>query len=114
MAGLLEITALIPFHPLEIGEWKVAQRVQSTADRDTATCRGSVWVLVIGIERSVVIEILLDMDETYIMLGEELTDSCRVGCFISRPIVAIECTWETSDVESQSIERPCCLGGREL
>lgn len=100
IGSLLKGTASIPFDPVERGIWEVAQGVQAAAKGNTATGRGSVGVLVVGIEGSVVVEILLDMNQRDVVPGEELSNPSGVGRLVARDIVAIESGRETSHVKS--------------
>jgi len=60
--GLLKGTACVPFDPLKTGVGKVAQRVQATAKGHSAAGGRPEWVVVIGIECCMEVEVLLNVD----------------------------------------------------
>lgn len=46
-----------------------------------------------------VVEILLDMDQRDVILGEELSNTSSVSRLVTGDIIAIEGGWETSNVK---------------
>lgn len=61
-----------------------------------------------------VVEVFLNMDEIYVMLRKELTDACRIGCFVPRHIVAVYTVWQSSNIERNRVEESCCLRASQL
>lgn len=107
---VLNVAACCPFNPLQVGVGVVAQRVQPGTERDTATCRCAVWVLVIGVKSSMEVEVLLNMDEGDVVLCEELSNASSVVSLITRNVVSVQDWGESSDVVGQSVELSCILG----
>jgi hypothetical protein len=122
----LEVTACGPFDALEVGELIIAQRVQARSEWDAAAGRGAVWVLVVGIERSMEVlnmvsimsimsfcatyEIFLHVNKRDVVVREELSNASSVGVLVTRNLVAIENRRKTSDVESDGVELARGLG----
>lgn len=90
---VLKCTALIPFHPLEVSIWEVAQRVQSAAKWNTPAGRGSLRMLVVGVKSGMEVKVFLNVDEVYVVLCEQLTHACGVGRLVARNIVAVQDIW---------------------
>ena len=88
--GLLKGTACVPFDPLETGVGKVAQRIQATANGHSAAGGRPEWVIIVGIECGMVVEVLLNVDQRDVVLGEQLANASSIGCLVARDIVAIE------------------------
>lgn len=108
--NLLKCAAHIPLDPLQVSERKVAQGVQSTAEGHTSTCRGPVRMLVIGVKRGVVVEVLLHMNEVDVVLGQQLTNACSVVGLVSRNVIPVDDLWQSGNIERDGVERSCVLG----
>jgi hypothetical protein len=102
--NLLKSTASLPLDSLKPGPVVVAQRVQSTTEWHAATRSRSVGVVVIGIQCSMEVEVLLDVDERDVVFGEQLSNAGSVGFFVTRDIVAVQNSRETGDIERQGVE----------
>jgi hypothetical protein len=112
--NLLKSTALTPLHSLEVNIGEIAQGIQATAKGDASARRSPVWVLIVGVECGVKVEVFLNMDEVNIVLREQLTNACSVCSLVSRDLVAVQEVWQASDIESDCVECPCRLSVGEL
>jgi hypothetical protein len=57
-----------------------------------------------------VVEVFLDVDKRDVISGEQLSDASSVGSLVSRNIVAVQKSRETSDIVGQSVELSSGLG----
>lgn len=51
-----------------------------------------------------VVEVFLDMDEVYVVLGEKLANSCGVCGLIARYIITVDNIWKAGNIESNGVE----------
>lgn len=102
--NVLESAASVPLDPLEISVWVVAQAVQAATKGHAAARRRAVWVLVVCVEGSMVVEVLLDVDERDVVLGEQLSNASSVFRLVAGHVVPVENLRESGDVERQDIE----------
>jgi hypothetical protein len=105
---------LTPLYSLKVNVGEIAQGVQATAKGNTSACGSPVWVLIIGIECSVKVEVFLNMDEVDIVLREQLTNACGVGRFVPGNFIAVQDVWQASNIEGDCVECSCRLSVGEL
>lgn len=101
---LLKSTASVPFDPVKAGKGEVAQRVQAATKGHTTASSRSEWMLVTRIEGSMVVEVLLDMDERDVVLCEKFSDTSSVGRLVTRDIVAIEGSRKARNVKREGVQ----------
>lgn len=112
--NLLKCAAHIPLDPLKVGKRKVAQRVQSTAEGHTSTCRGPVGMLVIRVKCGVVVEVLLHMNKVDVVLSQQLANACSVVGLVSRNVVSVDDLRQSSNIERDGVERSCALSANKV
>ena len=86
---LLKSTAGVPLDSLKSSEGVVTQGVQTAAERHTTARSCPVWVIVIGIECSMEVEVLLNVDDGDVVLSEQLPNTSSVCLLVARNIVAV-------------------------
>lgn len=98
--------ALVPLGPLKVNPGVVAQRVQTIANASTAAGGGPVRMSVVLVERRVVVEVLLNMDDVVRLLvgGELLADEHGVGRLVAGFTIVLEDLRQTGDVEGEHVE----------
>lgn len=87
--GLLKSTACVPLDSLKACKRIVAQSVQAATKGHSPACSCSIRMVIIGVERSMVVEVLLNVDDRDVIFREQLADAGGVGLLISRNIVAV-------------------------
>jgi len=60
-----------------------------------------------------VVEVLLNVDDTDIVLREQLSNTGSVCCLITGNIVTVQGSRKTSDIECEGVERAGGLGNGE-
>jgi hypothetical protein len=108
-AYILESAACAPLDALERRIGEVAQRVDSRAEWYTTASWRAVRVLVVGIERSMEVEVFLHVDDGEVVLREQLPNARCVCGLVAGDLVAVENWGKTRYIEGRDIERACCL-----
>lgn len=87
---LLKSTACVPLDSLEACERIVAQSVQAAAKWYSSASSRPVRVVVVRIEGSMVVEVLLNVDNGDVVFGKQLPNASGVGLLVSRNVVAVQ------------------------
>ena len=98
------IAALSPFGPLKVYPVEQRQRVHAISEGYSAASRSAVRMIVVCVERSMVVEVLLNMNDGVIVLRELRADGRSVRVLVTRDVVTVEEGRKTSDIETGGIE----------
>lgn len=99
------VGALVPLDTLEVDPVEVGQSVQARPKGHAAAGRRPVRMVIVLVQGSVVVEILLDVDNVVTVLGELGANGGGVVRFVARHVVALQDLGQAGNIEGECGER---------